>query len=247
MQIKKNPEVSLENYRAIFFEIGLIISLFIVYLVLESKSDRRIDTDMLTTQTIFVDEIEVPVTERKTDPALIKKPPPAPVTQIIVVADNTIIEQELEIETTEIDEDTEIEFKTKKAGPIAPIMEEEEEEEVYNFQIVESQPIYPGCEGYSSKQSRYMCFQKQIMAHVKKNFKYPEVAKEMGIQGRVIIKFVIGKDGIIKDVGVLRGIDKSLDEEALRIVEALPKMTPATQRGRPVPVSFMLPINFQLQ
>ncbi|MCK5782465.1 MAG: energy transducer TonB [Flavobacteriales bacterium] len=244
MEIKKYSVVNLEKYRTIFFEIGLFLSLVLVYFALESKSKNSFDTEIFyTQQTSVIDDKAMPVTERRKEK--IRKLPPPPVTQIMVVADNTAIEFELEISSTEIDQETEIEFQKSTPPPLMPV-EEEEEEEVYNFQVVESQPIYPGCENFSDKQSRYICFQKNIMKHVRKNFKYPEIAREMGIQGRVIIKFVIGKDGVISDATVLRGIDKSLDEEAIRIVRSIPKMTPASQRGRAVPVSFMIPITFKL-
>jgi len=245
MEVKKNPEVKLSRYSGIFFELGLIIALFATYLILESRSNplSRIDTTSSSTSK-FIDELVVPQTERR-EKLVAPKPPPSPVNQIMVVTDNTELEHELEIETTEIDEDYKVDIVDYKPKKIE--VEEEEEEEVYNFQVVESQAVYPGCENYKDKQSRYMCFQKSIMKHIKKNFKYPELAKEMGIQGRVIVQFVIGKDGSISKVFVLRGIDKLLDEEAIRIVKKLPRMKPAEQRGRAVPVSFMLPITFKLQ
>ena len=245
MEAKKNPEVKLGRYSTLFFEIGLIISLFIVYLVLESRSSPSDGMDLSSSAITAIDEEVIPQTMRKEKLIKIPKPPPSPVNQIMVVANSTELEHELEIETTEIDENYKVEMQVYV--PKEVVAEEEEEEEVYNFQVVETQATYPGCEKYSNKQSRYLCFQKSIMNHVKKNFKYPEIAKEMGIQGRVIVMFVIGKDGYITKVSVLRGIDKHLDEEAVRIVKKLPKMQPAAQRGRKVPVSFMLPITFKLQ
>ena len=124
---------------------------------------------------------------------------------------------------------------------------EEEKKEVFNFQVVESKPIYPGCENIPTKQEQSICFSRSMMKHVKENFSYPEIAKKMGVQGRVIVSFVIWKDGSIRDIKVLRGVDKNLDREAVRIVSKIPNMKPAIQRGKPVPVSFMLPITFRLQ
>jgi len=245
METKKNPEVKLERFSSIFFEIGLIIALFIAYLTLETRTKPFSNSDITSSSaSTFVDEIVIPKTERK-NRLVAPKPPPSPVNQIMVVTDNTQLEHELEIETTEIDQNTKVDIKDYEPKEIIP--EEEEEEEALNFQVVENQAVYPGCEKYDTKQSRYMCFQKAIMKHIKKNFKYPEIAKEMGIQGRVIVQFVISKDGSITKVKVLRGIDKNLDAEAVRIVKKLPKMQPAEQRGRKVPVSFMLPITFKLQ
>ncbi|MDB4113327.1 energy transducer TonB [Flavobacteriaceae bacterium] len=106
-------------------------------------------------------------------------------------------------------------------------------------------PIYPGCEKVAKSQRR-QCFQDQINKHIRKNFRYPEIAQEMGIQGRVYVNFVIAKDGSITNVR-MRGPDKNLEKEAARIISKLPSMTPGKQRGRPVRVPFSIPITFRLQ
>ena len=85
-----------------------------------------------------------------------------------------------------------------------------------------------------------------IQKHIGKNFRYPEIAQEMGVQGRVSVMFVIQKDGSIGNVR-MRGPDKNLEKEAARIISKLPKMTPGKQRGRAVRVPFSIPINFKLQ
>ncbi len=237
MEAKKNPKADLENRKGLFMQIGLILSLLFVWGVLEYKSYDHSVKSLGEEQVILEDEEIIPITERQQQKP--PPPPPPPQEQIVVVKDDVQLEEELQIESTETDEEEAIE--------IEEVAVEEEEEEVFNFQVVESQPVYPGCEKQKTKQDKYMCFQKSIMRHVKKNFRYPEIAKEMGIQGRVIVQFVIGKDGKIKDAKVLRGVDKNLDKEALRIVSKIPRMTPAKQRGKAVPVSFMLPITFKLQ
>ena len=106
-------------------------------------------------------------------------------------------------------------------------------------------PIFPGCEGVK-KSERRDCFQKQINIHIHKNFRYPEIAQEMGIQGRVYVSFIISKDGSITNIS-MRGPDKNLEKEAHRIISKLPLMTPGKQRGRPVRVPFSIPIIFRLQ
>ena len=85
-----------------------------------------------------------------------------------------------------------------------------------------------------------------VQKWISKNVKYPVLAMENGIQGKVYIQFVIEKDGSITDVKVVRGVDASLDKEAVRVVKAMPKWKPGKQRGKPVRVSYTLPINFQL-
>ena len=113
------------------------------------------------------------------------------------------------------------------------------------FAVIEDVPIFPGCENVS-KEERRNCFQKQINKHIKRNFRYPEIAQELDIQGRVFVNFIIGKDGSITNIK-MRGPDKNLEKEAKRIISKLPKMTPGKQRGRPVRVPFSIPIIFRLQ
>ena len=134
--------------------------------------------------------------------------------------------------------------------PAPEIIEVVEDEEEFDdievpFAVIEDVPIYPGCERVAKSQRR-TCFQDKINQHIKRNFRYPEIAQEMGIQGRVYVNFIIGKDGVISNVR-MRGPDKNLEQEAGRIIGRLPQMTPGKQRGRPVRVPFSIPITFRLQ
>ena len=113
------------------------------------------------------------------------------------------------------------------------------------FAIIEDVPLFPGCERVK-KSERRKCFQEKIQRHIAKNFRYPEIAQEMGVQGRVFVQFIIGKDGSITGIRT-RGPDKNLEKEANRIIAKLPTMTPGKQRGRPVRVPFSIPITFRLQ
>ena len=122
-------------------------------------------------------------------------------------------------------------------------VEEVEEDIDVPFSVIEDVPVFPGCEGASDKRA---CFNEQMQKHIRKNFRYPEIAQEMGIQGRVAVMFTIQKDGSIGNIR-LRGPDKNLEAEARRIIEKLPKMTPGKQRGRAVRVPFSIPIMFKLQ
>ena len=123
--------------------------------------------------------------------------------------------------------------------------EEEFEDVDVPFAVIEDVPIFPGCERVA-KSKRRDCFQEQINKHIRKNFRYPEIAQEMGIQGRVYVNFVIDKDGSITSIR-MRGPDKNLEKEAQRIIAKLPRMTPGKQRGRAVRVPFSIPITFRLQ
>ena len=122
-------------------------------------------------------------------------------------------------------------------------MEEEVEDVDVPFAVIEDVPVFPGCENESDKRA---CFNKMMQKHISKNFRYPEIAQEMGVQGRVSVMFVIQKDGSIGNVR-MRGPDKNLEKEAARIISKLPKMTPGKQRGRAVRVPFSIPITFKLQ
>ncbi|MDA9003119.1 energy transducer TonB, partial [Flavobacteriaceae bacterium] len=132
---------------------------------------------------------------------------------------------------------------------IIEVEEVEIEEEIDDvdvpFAVIEDVPIFPGCERVK-KSERRDCFQQQMNKHIRKNFRYPEIAQEMGIQGRVYVNFIISKDGSITNIR-MRGPDKNLEKEAQRIISKLPNMTPGKQRGRAVRVPFSIPITFRLQ
>ena len=140
------------------------------------------------------------------------------------------------IESTETDEEEIVEIVE---------VEEEEEDVDVPFAVIEDVPIFPGCEGVA-KSERRNCFQEKMNKHIVRNFRYPEIAQEMGIQGRVYVNFIISKDGSITNIR-MRGPDKNLEKEAERIISKLPQMTPGKQRCRAVRVPFSIPITFRLQ
>ncbi|MDB2621929.1 energy transducer TonB [Flavobacteriales bacterium] len=232
MEIKKNPKSNLETKRGMFVQIGLIIAITASLIAFEWKSYEKSATDLGTMELAFDDEEMIPATQRELKPP---PPPPPPPEVIEIVEDDVEIEVELEIEETDTDEDEIIEIE-----------EEEEEDEVFNFAVVEDKPIFPGCEDVS-RQERYMCFQQGIMRHIRNNFKYPSIPKEMGISEKIFVQFVIDKTGMITKSVVVRGQDKHLRKEALRLVNSIPKLIAAKQRGKSVPCSFTVPINFRLQ
>jgi len=180
------------------------------------------------------DDEEIPITQQiKTPP-----PPAPPAAQVIeIVEDEEEVEESI-IESTETDNDEIIEVDDLS-------IEEDDLDVDVPFAVIEDVPIFPGCENVS-KDKRRDCFQEKINKHIKRNFRYPEVAMELGIQGRVFVTFIIDKDGSITNI-LMRGPDKNLEKEARRIISVLPKMTPGKQRGRAVRVPFSIPINFRLQ
>ena len=232
MQKKKNPKADLRKYSGLFLAAGLCLILFISWQAIEFKSyERQYDLESLNVEDD--DDEEIPITEQiKTPPP----PPPPPAPEIIeVVEDEEEIEETI-IESTETDQEEVVEE--------VEVLEEEVDVDV-PFAIIEDVPLFPGCERVP-KSDRRKCFQEQIQKHINKNFRYPEIAQEMGIQGRVFVQFMIGKDGNISGIRT-RGPDKNLEKEASRIISKLPRMTPGKQRGRPVRVPFSIPITFRLQ
>tara|TARA_B100000575_G_scaffold19173_1_gene13239 strand:+ start:2838 stop:3539 length:702 start_codon:yes stop_codon:yes gene_type:complete len=233
MIFKKNPKFDLEKKRSYFTQIGLVVSITIVIIAFEWKTYDQKTSSLGSLDMFELEEEIIPLTEKELKPP---PPPPPPPPKITIVEDDIVIEEELEIEDSEIEEDEFIE-----------ILEEEEEEELFNFAVVEQQPIFPGCSENASKDENYICFQRGIGQHIKNNFEYPAIAKEMGISEKIFVEFVIDKSGNIASSRVVRGEDKHLRLEAMRLVNSIPRMTPAKQRGKPVSVTFTLPINFSLQ
>ncbi len=235
MEPKKNPEADLERSRGLFMMIGLVVALAVCVGALQYRSYDDSMTDLGNLDVELDDEI-IPITQREVKPP---PPPPPPPPEIIeVVEDDVELEEELEIESTETDENEEVEVIEA---------EEEESDEILNFAIVESVPVFPGCEASKNNDEKKACFEQQLTKYVAKKFVFPEMARNMGIGGKVYVQFVIEKDGSISNVVVARGVDKSIDDEAIRVVKSLPKMTPAKQRGKPTRMSFMLPINAKIQ
>ena len=233
MEPKKNPKVDLTKNSSLYFAIGLCLVLFVSWRLIEHKTYDKNDFSYEALNVAEDDDELVPITEQlKTPPP---PPPPAAPTIIEVVEDEEEVEETV-IESTETTQEQIIED--------VEVIEEEVDVEV-PFAIIEDVPLFPGCENVK-KSERRNCFQEKIQRHIAKNFRYPEIAQEMGIQGRVYVQFVISKDGSITGIRT-RGPDKNLEKEAQRIIARLPVMIPGKQRGRPVRVPFSIPINFKLQ
>lgn len=228
MELKKSPKADLENKKSIFVQIGLVISLAICLYGFESTSRVEQVGSLGSMEGQAVEEEIIPITRQDE----IKPPPPPPppkvVDMLVIVDDNTDIKDELEIEDSEVDD------KTAITAVMQVATEKEVEEEAPVFFIVEEMPEFPGGDA-------------ALRAFIAQSVKYPVVAQENGIQGKVYVNFVVGKDGSITNAKIARGVDPALDKEALRVVNSLPKWKPGKQGGKPVRVSYTVPINFVLQ
>ena len=229
MEIKKSDKANLENKKLLFVEIGLVISLGITLFAFEWTSKETVVSTLEDTTEVLIEEEIIPITQETPPP-----PPAAP--KIPVLSDQIdIVDDEIEIED---DMFMNLEDDASLGVEIMDYVEVEEEvveEEAIPFQLVEEKPSFQG--GDANQFSKW----------VNSRLEYPEIAKENGVQGRVTLQFTVEKDGTVTKVRVLRGVDPSLDKEAVRVVSSSPKWSPGKQRDRAVPVTYTFPVIFQLR
>ena len=220
MEIKKTSKASLENKKSSWLLVGYVIVLVFMFVAFEwSKRDVRIDMSGAITENVFEQEIE-----------LVAPPPPqAPaIAEVLtIVDDNDNVKETAIASSEEIGEAVIIK-------PISPTVDEEIPVEDEIFEVVEKNPEF----SYNGM---------SLMQYLGKSIKYPTIAQETGTQGRVIVQFVVNKDGSIVDVKVVRGVDPYLDKEAIRVISTMPKWKPGEQRGKPVRCKFTVPVMFKLQ
>lgn len=229
MEVKKSPKANLENKRLLFTEIGLVLALALVLGAFNWSSKEKKDSAFAnTTQEIIEDEM-VPITQ--------ETPPPPPETpQIPVLSDQIdIVDDEIEVDDNILNLEDDANMGVEIMDYVEEVEEEVVEEEAIPFQLVEQKPSFQG--GDANAFSKW----------VNERLVYPEIAKENGIQGRVMLQFTVGADGQVSQVKVLRGVDPTLDKEAVRVVSSSPKWTPGKQRDRAVKVTYTFPVIFQLR
>ena len=228
MEIKKSPKADLENKKTTNLLIGAILTLSVLFIGFEwSERDKQVATDTGLTEIVFEEEI-IPITEQE-QPKQAPPPPEAPkVEEVLEIMDN---DSKVEESTIQASDDTQAAVEVKYT-PVE--VEEEEVEEEQIFQIVEEPASFPGGIG-------------ECMKWLGKNIKYPTISQENGVQGRVIVQFVVNRDGTIVDAKVVRGVDPYLDKEALRVIAGMPKWKPGKQQGKAVRCRFTVPVMFRLQ
>ena len=225
MEVKKSQKASLENKRLLFVEIGFVVALLLTLAAFEWSSKEKQESSLLAENTEIIEEEMVPITQET-------PPPPPEVAKIPVLSDQIdIIEVNDNILNLEDDSSLGVEIQDY----VEEVKEEVVEEETIPFQLVEEKPKFQG--GDANDFSKW----------VNQRLVYPEVAKENGVQGRVMLQFTVKTDGSVSDVKVLRGVDPSLDKEAVRVVSMSPKWTPGKQRDRKVKVTYTFPVIFQLR
>ena len=227
METKKSPKASLESKRILFTELGLILSLLAVFGAFSYSSAVRKTTALLDT-TMPIEIIEmVPVTQ-ETPPEPPQVPSLPQLSEVLEIVDD-------DIETGEIISFDDLQIDIPVYDYRIEVVEEPVEEEEIPFLVVEQKPTFQGQDANA------------FSAWIGQHLIYPELAKEVGLQGRVTMQFTVMKDGSVGNIKVLRGVDPLLDQEALRVVSTSPKWEPGRQRERPVNVTYTFPVIFRLR
>ena len=228
MEVKKSAKANLENNKLFFAEIGLVAALLVVWGAFEYTSKEKKESTLEADNTVIIEEEIVPITEST-------PPPPEAAPKIPVLSDQIeIVTDDIQVDDMfqSLDDDnTGVEIMDY----VEEVQEEVIEEEAIPFQLVENKPKFNG--GDANEFSKW----------VNQRLVYPEIAKENGVQGRVMLQFTVNADGSVSNVKVLRGVDPALDKEAMRVVSSSPKWTPGKQRDRAVKVTYTFPVIFQLR
>ena len=228
MEVKKSAKANLENKKLFFAEIGLVAALLVVWGAFEYTSKEKKESTLEADNTVIIEEEIVPITEST-------PPPPEAAPKIPVLSDQIeIVTDDIQVDDMfhSLDDDnTGVEIMDY----VEEVQEEVIEEEAIPFQLVENKPKFNG--GDANEFSKW----------VNQRLVYPEIAKENGVQGRVMLQFTVNADGSVSNVKVLRGVDPALDKEAMRVVSSSPKWTPGKQRDRAVKVTYTFPVIFQLR
>ena len=229
MEVKKTPKADLENRRTLYTEIGLVVALLVVWGAFSySNKEKAVACLGEDTQVVEVEDM-VPITQETPPP-----PPEAP--KIPVLSDQIdIVEDDIKVDDNFMSLEDDANLGVEIMDYVEEVKEEVVEEEAIPFQLVEEKPSFNG--GDANEFSKW----------VNSKLQYPEIAKENGVQGRVTLQFTVNPDGSVSNVKVLRGVDSSLDKEAVRVVSMSPKWKPGKQRDRAVKVTYTFPVIFQLR
>lgn len=241
MEPKKNPKKDLRRRSVLFFQIGLIVMLFLTWRAIEWKTYEKEEFEKQVVQFDQLNEEETVVMPPNQPPPP-PPPPPPPAPEVIEVVEDEVEVEEQVIESTEVTEEPEI-------VEVAEVSEVSDEEPIADvpFTAIEDVPIFPGCEKFKTNAERRKCMSEKVSDFVNNKFN-TELGSELGLSGvnRVYVRFKIDSKGRIVDVQA-RAPHPRLQKEAERVVKMLPQMTPGKQRGQAVGVLYSLPIIFQVQ
>ena len=231
MEVKKSPEADLEQYRATWLLVGLVVALSVLFVAFEwTGRTEEADWEALLPDLVFEEEYEVPLVEQ---PQVV--PPPPPVAP--VAPPEVIVPVEEEADADELPP-VDGEGTSDAVVPTAPAAAEKEESRPATDKglvLVDELPEFP--DGGQAGLMRYLT----------RHIRYPAFAQQRRLQGNVVCQFIVNEDGSISDVSVLQGVHPALDNEALRVLRSMPRWKPGRLRGKPVRVCCSLPVVFRLQ
>ncbi|MDL2255834.1 energy transducer TonB [Parabacteroides sp. OttesenSCG-928-K15] len=230
MEVKKSPKADLEGGKTLSILMGLVLAMAVMFVGFEwgTRDVQVVTASEGVADIVAEEEIEITRPEELPPP-----PPPPPVQAAPEIL--TVVEDDVELEQQEILSTEDDASAAQVETYVAPaVVEDEEESDDHIFTVVEKAPMFPGGEA-------------ALLKFVTGAIKYPIIAQENGIQGRVVVTFVVNRDGSVVDAEIVRGQDPSLDKEALRVIGTMPKWSPGEQRGKPVRVKYTMPIHFRLQ
>ncbi len=228
MDTKKSQSANIENKRSTFLLMGLVAVLALLFVAFEWADKVKV-FDISSNIDVDIEEQMMEQTFQEETP-----PPPPPAEIPDVIEEIKIVDDKTE--TAEIDFSSDDDKDKAQEVINVPVVKQEDDDpdDKVIFQVVEQQPEFPGGND-------------ELMKYLSQNIKYPSVAAQNGIQGRVVCRFTVRKDGTIGDVEVVRhGDHPSLDREAVRVIESMPKWKPGKQRGKAVHCKFNLPVVFKL-
>jgi protein TonB len=246
----KFPEVDVFRNSSVFFNFGMAAAVAIS-LVTMSWTAYEYSVVIPEGALDLEDEVEVEI-PRTAEPPPPPPPPPPPVIQ--EVPDEEVIEDKVEFKSQDVTEETKVEApkEEKKAPPPPPPPPPPKPVEEEIFKVVEQMPRFPGCEDMAGTDAeKEACAKQKMLEYIYKNLKYPAIARENGVEGQVVIQFVVDKDGSITETKVVRDIGAGCGAAAEAVVLGMNNMgkkwTPGKQRGRPVKVLYTLPVKFKLE
>ena len=245
MEIKKNPRKELENFSRIFFQIGIVLTLFIVNAFIEHKTYEKNYGELETVVMAQEMSVDIPIVKMiKIKPTQVKAPPPPSIEKLQVVKDDVELPETI-IESTETDENEAITDAVVTTDDIVEVAEGETFVEDVPFMTIQNAPIYPGCKGNNEKLKK--CFTKKVAKHYAKKFN-PNIANDLGLSAgkkNLYVIFTIDKRGFITNVRA-RGPHPALEKEVIKATSSLPKMTPGKQAGIAVGVTYSIPVSFEV-
>jgi protein TonB len=227
---KKTEKANLEKKKGLFTEIGLVLALIFTLVAFEYTKEDLKTANLLAVRDAQGEEEIIPITRQE-----LQKPvePPKPKTVIIdlkIVEDDVKLEDNLDFDAFDANQNDAIKIAT-----VVGNSKEEEEEDKQVFLIVEDMPTFQG--GTIENFRNY----------IQQTVKYPALAMENSISGTVYVSFVVNRRGEVSNINIVRGVDPSLDEAVISALKTAPKWEPGKQRGKPVNVSFSIPVKFILQ